>query len=118
VLRPIRVVQASIGVGRLREVAARVAKSDPCEPFVIAGLENWAAFVRRFNRFRVEREGVDKLMALQSGTAWSPISQCKSGRWSYDGTTLAFHGALPPQTSRITIIPLTYRLGERASRPQ
>ena len=118
IVRPIRVAQASIHVGRLRTTADAIAKSDPCQPFVLAEMPDWAAFVRRFNRFRIEREGVDKMLALRTTGTWSPSSQCREGRWSYDGNTLAFHGPLPPATSRVTIIPLTYQLGERASRPQ
>jgi hypothetical protein len=109
-VRPIRVAQASLVAGRLRHAAAAVENSDPCEPFVIASMPEWAGFVRRFNRFRIEREGVDKLLTLKSGGAFSPASQCRSGRWTWDGTTLAFHGALPPPTSRATIIPLAHRL--------
>jgi hypothetical protein len=51
-IRPIRLAQASITVGRMRVVAASVNKSDPCEPFVVAGMPEWSGFVRRFNRFR------------------------------------------------------------------
>src|SRR5437867_1280338 len=104
VLRPIRAAQTSIAVGRLQKVAIAARNSDPCEPFVIAEAPDWAAFVRRFHRFRIEREGVDKFLNRD----FSSTSQCKSGRWTYDGATFAFHGALPPQTSRMTIIPLRY----------
>jgi hypothetical protein len=105
VFRPIRAAQASIAIGRLQKTAAASAHADPCEPFVIAEAPDWAAFVRRFNRFRIEREGVDKFLTRN----FSPSSQCKSGRWTYDGAMLTFHGTLPPQTSRMTVIPLTYR---------
>ena len=104
VFRPIRAAQASIAVGRLQKTAMAAVHTDPCEPFVIAEAPDWAAFVRRFNRFRIEREGVDKFLRRD----FSPSSQCKGGRWTYDGATFAFHGALPPQTSRMTIIPLRY----------
>ena len=112
--RPIRVAQASIAIARFHETAGVAAKSDPCEPLVIASNPDWAAFIRRFHRFEIEREGADKFLTRK----FSTDSQCKSGRWTYDGATLAFHGALPPATSRVTIIPLRYQTGERASRPQ
>jgi len=51
-IRPIRLAQASITVGRMREVAAAVNKADPCEPFVVAAMPEWSRFVGRFNRFR------------------------------------------------------------------
>jgi len=106
--RPIRAAQASIAIGRLQKTVTAATHADPCEPLVVAEAPDWAAFVRRFNRFRIEREGVDKLLTLRSGGMFSAASQCKSGGWTYDGATLAFHGALPPQTSRMTIIPLRY----------
>jgi hypothetical protein len=59
-IRPIRLAQASITVGRMREVAATVNKADPCEPFVVASMPEWSGFVRRFNRFRCPHYRITK----------------------------------------------------------
>jgi hypothetical protein len=99
-------MQAGITVGRMRRIAVDVPRIDPCDPFVIHDMPEWSGLVRRFNRFRIEREGVNKFLTRN----WSSTSQCKSGRWDYDGATLSFRGTLPPLPSRVVIIPLTYRV--------
>jgi len=87
----------------MHRIAISTAAADPCEPFVIGETRDWSGYVRRFNRFRIEREGVDKFLRRD----FSPSSQCRNGRWTYDGVTLAFQGPLPPMTSRL-VIPLSF----------
>ncbi len=114
-LRPIRAVQAGIVIGRLRDTAAAAATADPCAPFVIAHSPEWAGVVRRFNRFQIEREGVAKFLQLKAHRPPGARSVCKDAKWDYrqngDAIELAFRGTIPPQASRVTIIPLTYRYG-------
>lgn len=111
-LRPVRVAQAAMRAGRLRETAAAVARVDPCAPFVIRDMREWSGLVRRFNRFRIEREGVAKYLDVKAGRPPANIRQsaCAQAHWEYDGAKLAFRGTLPPTSSRVAVIPLTYRL--------
>jgi hypothetical protein len=108
IARPISAARAGIAVGKMHQIAVAAESADPCEPFVVGEMAEWSGFVRRFHRFRIEREGVDKFLKRD----FSPASQCRNGRWNYDGKTLAFHGALPPAMWRATMIPLRYDVAQ------
>jgi hypothetical protein len=51
-LRPIRVVQADLEVGRMRRMAAVVASAAPCAPLPMPDMPEWAPVFQRINRLR------------------------------------------------------------------
>jgi hypothetical protein len=123
-LRPSQLRHAASEAATLRDAAIELSQSKSCGAGARSpAMQNFAVLWRRLNRFRIDREAVQKLLALKEqrriAGEWPESlpgieqSSCSDGSWRYHrepngSMSLSYAGPITTRSSDSAGLPLSF----------